>query len=146
MKYLLILVFSVSALTTYAQSKAEENIKEVILEGYIHGAFNELNPDAMRSSFHKDFAILSTKGEELTEYPIKKWAEGVEKQKNDPKFDPSENNWEHKFPQIDITGNAAVVKVELYRKGKKIYTDYLSLYKFENDDWKIVSKIYHQHE
>jgi hypothetical protein len=48
-----------------------------------------------------------------------------------------------KYPLVDITGNAAVVKVELYREDKMIFTDYLSLYKFEQG-WRIVSKIYHR--
>lgn len=77
---------------------------------------------------------------------FKKWAESVEKRKEDPNFNPANNEWKHKFPQIDITGNAAVVKVELFKDGNKVFTDYLSLYKFENGEWKIVSKIYYRHE
>lgn len=45
---------------------------------------------------------------------------------------------------IEVVGNAAVAKVELYREDKKIFTDFLSLYKFE-EGWRIVSKIYHRH-
>lgn len=146
MRYLLIFVLSLLTFNAHAQATAKESIKEVIVDGYINGVFNELNPDAMRSSFHKSFAILSTKGEDVREYPIQKWADAVEKRKNDPNHEPSPNEWEYKFPQIDITENAAVVKVELYKDNKKVYTDYLSLYKFDSGDWKIVSKIYHQHE
>ena len=46
---------------------------------------------------------------------------------------------------IDITGTAAIVKIELFKGGKQIYTDYLSLYKFE-EGWRIVNKIYFKHE
>ena len=49
-----------------------------------------------------------------------------------------------KFAHIDITGDAAIVKIELYRNSRHIYTDYLSLYKF-NDGWKVVSKVYQRH-
>lgn len=45
---------------------------------------------------------------------------------------------------IDITGNAAIAKVELYQEGNKIFTDYLSLYKFK-EGWRIVSKICEDH-
>jgi hypothetical protein len=48
------------------------------------------------------------------------------------------------FPLVEITGNAAVVKVELHRNGKHIFSDYLSLYKFD-DGWKIVGKIFYRH-
>jgi hypothetical protein len=45
-----------------------------------------------------------------------------------------------KITDVDITGNAASVKVvEIYEKSK--YTDYLSLLKF-GDGWRIVNKIY----
>jgi len=51
---------------------------------------------------------------------------------------------ECKFLNIDITGNAAMAKIELHREGKLIFTDYLFLYKFK-DSWKIVNKIYFRH-
>ena len=45
-----------------------------------------------------------------------------------------------KITAVDITGNAAAVKVvEVYPNSK--YTDYLSLLKFDGG-WKIVNKIY----
>ncbi len=50
----------------------------------------------------------------------------------------------HEFPLVEITGSAAVVKVELWRDGKHIFSDYLSLYKFE-DGWKLVGKIFYRH-
>ena len=45
---------------------------------------------------------------------------------------------------IGHSGNAAVVKVELYRDGKHTFTDFISLYKFD-DGWKLVGKIYQRH-
>ncbi len=46
-----------------------------------------------------------------------------------------------KYPIIDVSGDAAMAKVELYRNGKHLFTDYLLLYKFESG-WQIVSKNY----
>lgn len=130
-----------------ADKKAEEveAVKALVLSSYINGAFNELNADAMREGFHKDFAIYSAKGEEISKYPIANWAEGVEKRKAgdyDPKAE--KNIWKHNFAQVDVTGGAAQVKVELFNQGKQVYTDYLSLLKFESG-WKIVAKVYHRH-
>ena len=45
---------------------------------------------------------------------------------------------------MDVTGNAATVRLELYRDGKHAFTDYLSLYRFP-DGWKIVSKTFQAH-
>ncbi|MEM7372987.1 MAG: nuclear transport factor 2 family protein [Bacteroidota bacterium] len=125
-------------------SASKKEVEAVVLQSYIHGAFNELNPEAMQAGFHPDFAIFSAKGEEIDKYPIEEWVSSVKKRKNKLDFDPAGNQWEHRFSQVDITGGAATVKVELSRKGKHIYTDYLSLLKFESG-WRIVAKVYHKH-
>ncbi|MEL6677015.1 MAG: nuclear transport factor 2 family protein [Bacteroidota bacterium] len=124
--------------------EARKEIEKVVLKGYIHGAFNELNPEAMRKVFHPDFAIFSAKGEEIGKYPIDKWASGVEQRKAKTDFDPAKNKWDHNFAIVDVTGGAATVKVELSKDGQHIYTDYLSLLKFDSG-WRIVAKVYHKH-
>jgi hypothetical protein len=123
---------------------AETEIKELIENAYVHGAFNELNPEAMANGFHKDFAIFSAKGEELSRYEIADWVAGVKKRKGSEDFDPKNNVWEHKFAIIDVTGHSAIAKVELSNDGKHVYTDYLSLLKFDTS-WKIVAKVYTKH-
>lgn len=50
----------------------------------------------------------------------------------------------HAFTQVDVTGDAAVVRLELHRDGKHTFTDYLSLYRFP-EGWKIVSKTFQSH-
>ena len=123
-----------------------EAVKSLVLNAYINGAFNELNAEAMRNGFHKDFAIYSAKGEEISKYPIADWVAGVKKRKAgdyDPKAE--KNIWKHNFALVDVTGGSAQVKVELHNQGNHVYTDYLSLLKFESG-WKIVAKVYHRHE
>ncbi|MEQ9465894.1 MAG: nuclear transport factor 2 family protein [Ekhidna sp.] len=123
----------------------EEAVKMVVLESYINGAFNELDAEAMENGFHKDFAIYSAKGEEISKYPIADWVAGVKKRKANG-YDPADekNIWKHNFASVDVTGGAAQVKVELTNQGKHVFTDYLSLLKFESG-WKIVAKVYHRH-
>jgi hypothetical protein len=99
----------------------------------------------MTSGFHPDFAIFSADGENIKRYPIGEWVAGVEKRKADPEFDPAKNVWEHKLPVIEVTGGAASVKVELYRDGTLVFTDYLSLLRFDSG-WRIVAKVYHKHQ
>lgn len=119
-------------------------IKTLIEKSYVHGAFNELDPDAMRRGFHPDFAIYSPKGEEISKYPIANWADGAAKRKAKPDFDPAKNKWAHHFASVDVTGHAAAVKIELSKDGKLVYTDYLSLLKFDSG-WRIVAKVYYEH-
>jgi len=141
----LALILSIGAVVI-AQDKTgpEDEVRAVVEASYINGAFNALDPDAMRKGFHPDFAIFSADGESIEKYPIGEWVSGVAKKKADPEFDPAKNVWTHKLPVIDVTGGAASVKVELYKDGKLVFTDYLSLLEFDSG-WRIVAKVYHKH-
>lgn len=144
---LLIAIIPATAFTVHTMkiSSEKEAVEALIMKSYVHGAFNELNPEAMLYGFHSDFAIFSADGETLARYEIKTWADGVRKRKSDPKFDASKNKWDHNFASVDVTGNVAAVKIELSKGGKHIYTDYLSLIKFDSG-WKIVAKVYNKHD
>lgn len=145
----LLLVVSIAGAVYYEKSvsilKSEKEVKALIETCYINGAFNDLNPEAMKKGFHEEFAIFSAKGEKLGKYPIDRWVSSVSQRKSDPDFDPASNRWEHNFASVDVTGNSAAAKVELFKDGRHVYTDYLSLLKFDSG-WKIVAKVYHQHE
>jgi len=140
-------VLGILILLTAATGLADDvaDVRQIVETSYINGAFNALDADAMRAGFHPDFAIFWAEGEDIGRYPIDTWADGVAKKKADPQFDPAANKWEHKLPSIDVTGGVAMVKVELSHNGKLVYTDYLSLIKFDSG-WRIVAKVYHKHE
>ena len=100
----LFLVLSLSIwAVAIAQDKTDpaDEVRVVVEDSYINGAFNSLDPDAMKSGFHPDFAIFSADGEQIKKYPIGEWVAGVAKKKASPDFDPADNVWEHKLP---ITG------------------------------------------
>ncbi len=146
---LIVVIISILILSSYTYNESKlmsdkSEVEETVLRAYIHGAFNELNPDAMAEGFHPDFAIFSANGEAINKYPIATWVDNVRKRKNKEGFDPSKNKWEHNFAIVDMTGGAAQVKVELSKDGTHVYTDYLSLLKFDSG-WKIVAKVYHKH-
>jgi hypothetical protein len=143
---LIVLVGTLAAFTTSTIKKeaTKSEIEELVNKAYIHGAFNELNPEAMAAGFHKDFAIFSAKGEELNRYEIAAWVANVSERKSSSDFDPSKNVWDSKFAIVDFTGNSAIAKVELSKDGKHVFTDYLSLLKFDSG-WKIVAKVYTRH-
>jgi len=90
----LVLSLSVWAVAVaHDKTDAAEEVRAVVEDSYINGAFNALNPDAMKSGFHPDFAIFSADGEEIKKYPIGEWAARVAKKKADPDFDPANNVW-----------------------------------------------------
>ncbi len=136
-----LVLFAGSAL---ADDGAVAEIEALIETSYVHGAFNGLNPEAMELGFHPDFAIFSAKGEEIRKYPIADWVASTRERKGSADFDAAQNVWQHRFASVDVTGGAASVKVELSREGKLVYTDYLSLLRFDSG-WRIVAKVYHRH-
>jgi hypothetical protein len=131
----------VFATSTQAQTD-EEKIRAVVNSAYIEGIQNRGSSEQIRRGFHHTFEMLRFVDNEVKPYPIEDWITAIEKAKADNT--PAQPRAEGKFITIDVTGTAAVVKLEVYREGKKTFTDYLSLYKFA-DGWRIVSKIYNRH-
>jgi len=120
------------------------DVEKVIQTCYFNGAFNDLDTVSMRKGFHPEFAIFSADGTKISRYPIDVWIQGIEKRKQDPNFDPSQAKMDCRIVSLDITGGCAAAKVEISKDGNQVFTDYLSLLKFE-DGWKIAAKVYHAH-
>jgi len=124
--------------------KEKETIKKLVLTAYVDGLQNNGDLDATREGFFPGFELLIFQNNIINKFPIYNWItyEEMGKAKNPgPLAEDEITSCDFEF--IDITGTAAVAKIHLTKGGKKIYTDYLSLYKF-NEGWKIVSKIYYQ--
>lgn len=62
---------------------------------------------------------------------IAKWVEHTAERKASAYFDPADNKWDHHYAAVDVTGHSASVKIELSKDGERVYTDYLSLLKFD---------------
>lgn len=122
----------------------KEQIKKVITDAYVNGIQNSGSLEDIDKGFHPGFELIGvgTDSSTITKRPIYTWREGIRQAKAAGRA-PSVKT-ECQFVNIDITGLAAVAKIELFREGKKIFTDYLSLYKFK-EGWRIVSKIYNRH-
>jgi hypothetical protein len=124
----------------------EDAIKNVIQTAYVDGLQNKGPVADIEKGFHPGFDLLGMRNNALTKWPIYSWIQYHEnKLKEDPAPPKEDEVVTCKFPMIDITGSAAIVKIELFKGEKQIYTDYLSLYKFE-EGWRIVNKIYFKHE
>ena len=140
------IVATVSSFHLESSKNAEiEAVKDLVESAYLNGAFNDLDTKSMAEGFHPDFAIFSASGEQIERYPIATWVDAVEKRKAKADFDPASQQYDYKLPYVDVTGGSAGVKVELFQSGEHVYTDYLSLLKFDSG-WKIVAKVYHYHK
>ena len=143
---ILSLIWLAPALLVAGVDDEKEEIKKVISSAYVDGLQNKGPVAAIEAGFHPGFELLGVRNNELTKWPIYSWVQYHEqKLKEDPGPPEADEIVSSKFPMIDVTGNAAVAKVELYRDAQLIFTDYLSLYKF-NEGWRIVNKIYFRHE
>ena len=136
--------FSFSQVAT--EGSEEKKIQKVIQTAYIDGLQNLGDMKKVHEGFHPGFNLLGVRNNMLTKFPIYTWAQMAEtRKKENPEGVPEEEKVTCKFPMIDITGNAAVAKLKFMKGGKHVFTDYLSLYKFD-EGWRIVSKIYHEHK
>jgi hypothetical protein len=140
---LLAVTFSACAESQTATNPEAEEVKTVVREAYVRGIQIDRDVTAIRNGFDPAFNLLIMRDEAIHPRSIAAWIEMIEESlETDPGPIPYETT--HEFSMVDVTGNAAVVQLELYRDGVHFYTDYLSLYKF-SDGWKIVSKIYYRH-
>lgn len=139
----LICLFLAAGLFAQSEEQKKEIIK-VIDKAYIQGIHNATDIENIAIGFHPGFNLLGVdqRSNALTKYPIYTWEDGVRKRVEADQLPAVKTS--AKYPMIDITGGAAVAKVELYREGVKIFTDYLFLYKFD-EGWRIVSKVYYRH-
>jgi len=135
-----IVLLAPAASPARAQSD-DDAIKALIQSAYVDGLQNLVDLEKTKAGFHPDFVLLGLRDGTLTKLPIAEWIASAEKRKADGAKPPLTVC---KFLTVDVTGSAAAVKLELHQNEKRIFTDYLSLYKFP-DGWKVVGKIYYRH-
>lgn len=142
MRFVLILLLGVQGL--FAQSTEEEAVKNVVTSAYVEGIQNNGNIEDIRKGFHPSFEMLRFVENSVKPYPLEEWIAAIEKRRAEAKPDAQVVRTDATILDVDITGTAATVKLELFREGKKTFTDYIVLYKF-TEGWRIVSKTYYRH-
>lgn len=145
MKRVLLFVALIFSLSVFAQETDKEAIKRVIQTAYVEGLQNEGDMEKIDSGIHPGFNLIGIdKGDEMWELPIDEWKKRTEKRKTEGQFPRTgDGKVSVKFLDIDITGTAAIAKIEFYVGAKKMYVDYIALYKFESG-WKMVNKIFYK--
>lgn len=138
-----LLTITSSSLFAQELSAEQQAAKQVVADAYVEGIQNGGSIEAIRKGFHPSFNMLRFMNNEVKPLPIEEWITNIEKFRAE-KPDANPVRTEAKFVSVDVTGNTAVVKVELTKEGKMIFTDYLTLFKF-TEGWRIVSKVYHRH-
>ena len=139
--FLLLVVF---VGVVFGQETDKELIKKTILSAYQDGLLNEGDEAKVDAGFHPDFHMLGVDKEgKMYRYPIQDWKAANKKKLEDGRLPrKDEDKVKIEIPMVDVTGIAAVAKIEFYVKDKLTFVDYQSLYKLDGK-WLIVAKIYH---
>jgi len=146
MKYKLIIVLLLTSVLVTAQNVEEDKkaIKNVIQTAYIEGLQNEGNIEKINFGIHPEFELLGVgKNDNMWKYSITDWKTKTIEKVKDGELPRKGEQVKVEFRTIDITGTAAMEKIELFVGKKLAYVDYISLYKFE-DGWKMVNKIFYK--
>src|SRR5436190_7184359 len=120
-KILLTLSWIVVMVTLNAQD--EQDVKQVVTSAYIEGIHNGGPVENIRKGFHPAFNMLRLIDNQVKPLPIEEWITNIEKSRTEGKS-PSVKT-EGKFILVTVAGTSANVVLELYRDGKKIFTDHL---------------------
>lgn len=126
----------------FSQPTDDQLIKDVVNSAYVMGIHNGGPLDDIRKGFHPSFSMLRLIDNQVKPLPIDEWITNIEK--NRAQNPASTTKTEANFVSVTAVGNSGNVVLELSREGKKVFTDHLLLYKF-NEGWRIVSKTYYRH-
>jgi hypothetical protein len=142
------IAFGLFALTSLAgapnAASDRAQVEAVVREAYVQGVHANPDPEAMRRGFHPDFRMLVLREGQLRGVTLDEWAARVERAAAERRAGTAGPEIRADLTQIDVTGDAATVRLELHRDGKHVYTDYLSLYRLP-EGWRIVSKTFQAH-
>jgi hypothetical protein len=122
------------------ENREKEAIKQVIEEAYVRGIHSTQDEATIKGGFHPDFAMLVLQDDAIAKVTIEAWLPRIEDMKADnPELWSADTTCS--FESIDVAGNAAAAKLQVYKGEVHFSTDYMLLYKF-TDGWRIVSKVF----
>lgn len=114
-------------------------VKALVTSAYVEGVHRQGDAALMRAGFHPDFRMYTLREGKVGFVTLDEWTERISRGAQERKGPAPKV--EANFVQVDVTGSAALVRLELYRDGKHAFTDYLSLYKLP-EGWRIVAKTF----
>jgi NADPH-dependent 2,4-dienoyl-CoA reductase/sulfur reductase-like enzyme len=147
MKNTFLIILLCSSATIFAQDaeKEIENVKKEITDTYLKPLYAGGSLDNLKAGLPEEFDMYVLYKGELSKSSKKIWMDKMTEVRSRPKKPgpKAKNTW--KFIIVDVTGQTAMAKIEVYRDGDINFTDYLTLYKFEEEGWKLLSKFFTFH-
>ena len=115
-------------------------IKQVIEESYIRGIHEEQNRALIDEGFHSAFEMLVLDDTAVSRVNVDEWLPRIEAMK-ETNPDLWASTTSHEFKLVDVAGNAAVAKLDVYKGDEFFSVDYMLLYRI-GGRWQIVSKVF----
>ncbi|MCI0489579.1 MAG: nuclear transport factor 2 family protein [Blastocatellia bacterium] len=128
-------------------AKEKEAIRNIVEMSYIDVLYYGKEIDDLKKGFHPEFNMYVLSGNKIDKRSLEQWMERLEAvraRRGATTSSDDKNRYRHEFKSIDVTDYTAVAKIEIFRDGKLEYTDYLTLYKFE-EGWRVMTKFFTQH-
>lgn len=136
------LLLLLTATTAFAADPDDAAIIAIVDRAYVHGVHIDSDPELMRAGMHDSFVMFVQTDKGINQLTRDAWIERLAAGKKDANAPKPAIKAD--ITVLDRSGKAAVAKVALFRDGKQIFTDYISLYRFE-DGWKLVAKTFNRH-
>ena len=128
-------------------AKEREAIQNIVELYYIDVLYYGKEIDELKKGFHPDFNMYVLHENKVDKRSLQQWIDrlkAVRARRSVTTNSDEKNRYKHEFKSIDVTGYTAIAKIEIFRDGKLEYTDYLTLYKFE-EGWRVMTKFFTQH-
>jgi hypothetical protein len=137
-RIILTLVCLLATGAVFADDNAD--IIAVVDRAYVQGIHLDADAEKVRSGMHESFVMFVRTADGVNAVTREAW---IARLKPRPASEPRPDT-KADIVVLDRSGDAAVVRVNLFRGGKHIFTDYISLYRFA-DGWKLVGKTFQRH-
>jgi len=121
----------------------EKRVRQVLEDVYVRDMYMKESREALSREFDDVFHMLVPELDGRSNEPMSLRWDGLEELRaNHPKAVFPETRFE--FPLVDVVGNAAVARVDVFHAETHIYSDFVSLYCVQGQ-WRLVSKVFHAH-
>jgi hypothetical protein len=125
------------------QERETERVRRVLEDVYVRDMYVKGSREALSREFDSAFHMLVPELDGRSNETIALHWDGLaELQSNHPKAILPKTRFE--FPLIDVAGNAAIARVDVFHEDTCVYSDYVSLYRV-GGEWRLVSKVFHTH-
>ena len=124
----------------HEQAADEAAIRQVVLGAYVDGMHGNGDRGVIRAGFHPDF-VMKVLGQDggVSSVTIEDWIARLPPEGEEPRYRTT-----GEVPRIMMDGNVAVAEVVVSREGARIFTDYISLYRFP-EGWRMVAKVFYSY-